>query len=33
MQFVNGAVFGAGFTLAAVLVIAACKVVLHLGVC
>lgn len=33
MNFVNGMVYGAGFTLAGVLVLAACRVVLHLGVC
>ena len=33
MQFVNGLVFGAGFTFAAVLVIAAMKVVFHIGLC
>ncbi len=33
MNFVNGMVHGAGFTFAAILVIAACKVVFHLGIC
>lgn len=33
MNFVNGMIYGAGFTLAAILMIAACKVVLHLGIC
>jgi len=33
MQFVNGMIFGAGFTFAGVLVLAAMKVVFHMGVC
>lgn len=33
MQFVNGMIFGSGFTFAAILTIAAMKVVFHLGVC
>ncbi len=33
MQFVNGALFGSGFTFAAILVIAAMKVIFHLGIC
>jgi len=33
MQFVNGMIFGAGFTFAAVLTIAAMKAIFHLGVC
>lgn len=33
MQFVNGMIFGSGFTLAAILVAAAMRAVLHIGVC
>ncbi len=33
MNFLNGMIYGAGFTFAGVLVLAAMKVVFHLGVC
>ncbi len=33
MNFANGFVYGAGFTLAAVLVVAICKAAFHLGLC
>lgn len=33
MQFVNGMIFGAGFTFAGILMIAAMKAIFHLGVC
>ncbi len=33
MQAVNGMIFGAGFTFAGILVIAAMRVIFHLGVC
>ena len=33
MTFVNGMVYGAGFTLAAILVATAMKAVLHMGLC
>lgn len=33
MQFLNGMAFGAGFTFAGVLVLAAMKAVFHMGVC
>lgn len=33
MQFINGAMFGAGFTFAGILVIAAMKAIFHLGIC
>jgi hypothetical protein len=33
MQFVNGAIYGAGFSFAAILMIAAMKAIFHLGIC
>jgi hypothetical protein len=33
MQFINGASFGAGFTFAAILMVAAMKAIFHLGLC
>lgn len=33
MAFVNGMIYGAGFTFAGVLMLAAMRVVFHLGVC
>lgn len=33
MNFVNGMIYGAGFTLAAILVATAMRVTLHMGVC
>jgi hypothetical protein len=32
-NFIGGACFGAGFTFTAILVIAAMKVIFHLGIC
>lgn len=33
MQFANGLVFGAGFTTAAIIIIAISRAVFHLGIC
>lgn len=33
MNFANGFVYGAGFSLAAVLVVAAMKAIFHMGLC
>lgn len=33
MTFLNGMIYGAGFTFSAVLVVAAMRVIFHLGLC
>lgn len=33
MNFVNGMIYGSGFTFAAILVATAMKVIFHMGVC